>query len=54
LYWGWDIEDTYASIIRPEDGETWGPIPWMDEKWIAENTIDEEVPAEVLALVQGF
>ena len=54
LYWGWDIEDTYASIIRPEDGETWGPIPWMDEKWIAENTIDEEVPAEVLALVRGF
>jgi DNA-binding MarR family transcriptional regulator len=39
LYW-WDIEDLYASIIRPEDGETWGSIPWMDEKWIAENSFE--------------
>jgi DNA-binding MarR family transcriptional regulator len=39
LYW-WDMEDLYALLIRPEDGETWGPIPWMDEKWIAENSVE--------------
>jgi len=50
LYW-WDIEDLYASIIRPEDGETWGPIPWMDEKWIAENSV--EMTAEEIASIAG-
>ena len=39
LYW-WDMEDLYALLIRPEDGETWGPIPWMDDKWIAENSVE--------------
>jgi DNA-binding MarR family transcriptional regulator len=39
LYW-WDMEDLYASLIRPEDGETWGDVPWMDEKWIAENSVE--------------
>ena len=34
----WDIEELYASLITPEDGETWGDVPWMDEKWIAENS----------------
>ena len=38
LYW-WDIEDLYACVIRPEDGETWGSVPWMDDKWIEENTV---------------
>jgi DNA-binding MarR family transcriptional regulator len=36
----WDIEELYASLIRPEDGETWGDVPWMDEKWIAENSVE--------------
>ena len=36
----WDIEELYASLIRPEDGETWGDVPWMDEKWIAENSFE--------------
>jgi DNA-binding MarR family transcriptional regulator len=36
----WDIEELYASLITPEDGETWGDVPWMDEKWIAENSIE--------------
>jgi len=46
LYW-WDMEDLYAEHICPEDGETWGDVPWMDEEWIANNTF-EEVPASVL------
>jgi DNA-binding MarR family transcriptional regulator len=33
----WDLEELYASLIRPEDGETWGDVPWLDEKWIAAN-----------------
>ena len=41
----WDIEELYASLIRPEDGDTWGDIPWMDEKWIAENSIEIETEA---------
>ena len=40
----WDIEELYASLITPEDGETWGDVPWMDEKWIAENSIEMEAP----------
>jgi DNA-binding MarR family transcriptional regulator len=36
----WDIEELYASLIRPEDGETWGDVPWMDEQWIAENSVE--------------
>ena len=36
------VEDLYALVIRPEDGETWGPIPWMDDKWIAENSVEME------------
>jgi DNA-binding MarR family transcriptional regulator len=39
----WDMEDLYAAVIRPEDGETWGRVPWMDEKWIAENSF--EIPS---------
>ena len=38
----WDIEELYASLIRPEDGETWGDVPWMDDKWIAENSVEME------------
>jgi DNA-binding MarR family transcriptional regulator len=37
----WDIEELYASLIRPEDGETWGDVPWMDDAWIAANTFEE-------------
>jgi len=51
LYW-WDIEDLYASLIRPEDGETWGDVPWMDDEWIAKNTIDEEVPSWLATLAR--
>ena len=40
LYW-WDLEDLYAVLIRPEDGETWGDVPWMDDAWIAKNTVGE-------------
>jgi DNA-binding MarR family transcriptional regulator len=36
----WDIEELYTSLIRPEDGETWGDVPWMDDEWIAENTVE--------------
>jgi hypothetical protein len=36
----WDIEELYTSLIRPEDGETWGDVPWMDEEWIAENSVE--------------
>ena len=36
----WDIEEFYASLITPEDGETWGDVPWMNDEWIAENTIE--------------
>ena len=36
----WDIEELYASLITPEDGETWGDVPWMDEKWIEENSVE--------------
>ena len=36
----WDIEELYACLIRPEDGETWGRVPWMDDKWIAENSFE--------------
>ena len=36
----WDMEDLYALVIRPEDGETWGPIPWMDDEWIAKNSVE--------------
>jgi len=36
----WDMEDLYASLICPEDGETWGPIKWIDDKWIAENSVE--------------
>ena len=42
LYW-WNLEDLYAVVIRPEDGTTWGPVPWMNDEWIANNTV-EEVP----------
>jgi DNA-binding MarR family transcriptional regulator len=38
--YAWDIEELYASLIRPEDGETWGNVPWMDDKWIAENSVE--------------
>jgi DNA-binding MarR family transcriptional regulator len=44
LYW-WDLEDLYALLIRPEDGETWGPVPWMDDAWIEANTFEEVSPA---------
>ena len=40
----WDIEEMYGALIAPEDGETWGPIPWMDEKWIAENSFEMDAP----------
>ena len=40
LYW-WDLEDLYALVITPEDGTTWGPVPWMDDAWIAKNTVGE-------------
>ena len=40
LYW-WNLEDLYALVIRPEDGDTWGPVPWMDDAWIANNTVEE-------------
>ena len=40
----WDIEEMYGALITPEDGETWGPIPWMDEKWIAENSFEMDAP----------
>jgi hypothetical protein len=43
------MEEFYALLIRPEDGETWGNVPWMDEAWIAKNTIDEEVPSWLVA-----
>ena len=46
----WDIEELYASLITPEDGETWGDVPWMDEKWIAENTVREVTSDEMLAM----
>jgi DNA-binding MarR family transcriptional regulator len=54
LYW-WDMEDLYALLIRPEDGETWGPIPWMDERWIAENSfeIDGELPEMLTELIRS-
>jgi DNA-binding MarR family transcriptional regulator len=39
LYW-WDLEDLYALVIRPEDGETWGDVPWMDDEWIAKNGVE--------------
>ena len=49
LYW-WDIEDLYASLITPEDGETWGNVPWMDEKWIDEHSIEvEDVDPAIIA-----
>ncbi|HEX4515523.1 MAG TPA: MarR family transcriptional regulator [Polyangiaceae bacterium] len=38
----WDIEELYTSLIAPEDGETWGDVPWMDEDWIAANSIEIE------------
>ena len=46
----WDIEALYASLITPEDGETWGDVPWMDEKWIAENSI--EIDPATLAMLK--
>lgn len=46
LYW-WDIEDLYAVNIRPEDGPTWGDVPWVDEAWIANNTFEEVSAAEL-------
>jgi hypothetical protein len=46
------MEDFYALLIRPEDGETWGNVPWMDEAWIAKNTIDEEVPSWLAAFAE--
>jgi hypothetical protein len=47
----WDLEELYPLLIRPEDGETWGPIPWMDEKWIAENSF--EIDPETLAAMSA-
>ena len=41
LYW-WDLEDLYALLITPEDGPTWGRIPWMDDEWIANNSVEIE------------
>ncbi len=46
----WDIEELYASLITPEDGETWGGVPWMDEKWIAENS-NEMDPAQIASMI---
>jgi hypothetical protein len=40
------MEDLYAAVIRPEDGETWGRIPWMDDAWIEKNSV-EMTPAEL-------
>jgi DNA-binding MarR family transcriptional regulator len=40
----WDIEEFYACLIRPEDGETWGRVPWMDDKYIAENSVEMDPP----------
>jgi DNA-binding MarR family transcriptional regulator len=39
LYW-WDLQDLYMLVIQPEDGETWGDVPWMDDEWIANNTVE--------------
>ncbi|HEY2364745.1 MAG TPA: hypothetical protein VGH87_00120, partial [Polyangiaceae bacterium] len=36
----WDIEELYTSLIRPEDGETWGDVPWMDDEWIEQNSVE--------------
>jgi len=36
----WDLEDLYALLIRPEDGDTWGDVPWIDDEWIAANSVE--------------
>jgi hypothetical protein len=40
----WDIEEFYACLIRPEDGPTWGKVPWMDDAFIAENSVEMGAP----------
>jgi len=42
----WDMEDLYALVITPEDGETWGPIPWMDDAWIEANTVGPAIEVD--------
>jgi hypothetical protein len=46
------MEDLYAAVIRPEDGETWGRVPWMDEKWIAENSFEIDDVQSVVGLCE--